>query len=597
MKKRILPILFICLLLLVAMAACAPIASDNKDEKDEPHEHTGGTATCTRRATCEICGEQYGERGEHDYAEATCKSPEVCKICRNTRGEKTEHDFSLATCTNAATCHFCGIKGEEALGHDISEGVKFDSGYHWFNCARCGEKLNYAGHTGGTATCTSPAECVVCRFHYGNIAKHDYSYATCTEPQICKNCGAIGTEALGHAWKMEYSYDEQGHWRECYRCDEKYQEGPHSGGEATSTERAVCDICGQHYGEKIEITVDWATEALSPVDGGTVVLANRLITEWADSFDFRTTDTDKYWLEKDVFLPEIPLLKWSVGEGAKYYKVYLSKKADMTDAECYVTAYTEVSVPHLLVATNYYWCVDAVYSDFTVRSDVFRFVTARTTRTVDIEGVSNARDLGGYITIDGKQIKQGMIYRSAKLDDITELGKHTLVNILGVKTDLDLRGDKATQPVAELNHIATACPWYSTGSNHIWANDYNKSEFAKTIKVFADPDNYPIIFHCSLGRDRTGTLAMVLGGLLGLDENTLMMEYELSVFSYWGTNGGTKYNNGLRKHIHDTYLYIADNYGDADDSFSEKVEAFLLDIGVTAEEIASIKDIMLEEVA
>jgi hypothetical protein len=87
---------------------------------------------------------------------------------------------------------------------------------------------------------------------------------------------------------------------------------------------------------------------------------------------------------------------------------------------------------------------------------------------------------------------------------------------------------------------------------------------------------------------------MVLEGLLGVDENTLMMEYELSVFSYWGTNGGTKYNNGLRNNIHDTYLYISNNY--EGDTFSEKVEDFLLEIGVTAEEIASIKSIMLEEV-
>jgi hypothetical protein len=87
---------------------------------------------------------------------------------------------------------------------------------------------------------------------------------------------------------------------------------------------------------------------------------------------------------------------------------------------------------------------------------------------------------------------------------------------------------------------------------------------------------------------------MILGGLLGLDENTLVMEYELSVFSYWGANGSTKYNNGLRNLIHDTYLYIDNNYDG--DTYSEKVESFLLEIGVTAEEIASIKDIMLEEV-
>ena len=50
----------------------------------------------------------------------------------------------------------------------------------------------------------------------------------------------------------------------------------------------------------------------------------------------------------------------------------------------------------------------------------------------------------------------------------------------------------------------------------------------------------------------------------------------------------------MRNNIHDTYLYIYNNY--EGDTFSEKVEDFLLDIGVTADEIASIKEIMLEEV-
>ena len=85
----------------------------------------------------------------------------------------------------------------------------------------------------------------------------------------------------------------------------------------------------------------------------------------------------------------------------------------------------------------------------------------------------------------------------------------------------------------------------------------------------------------------------MLEGLLGLDEQTLMMEYELSAFSFWGSYGGD-FNNSLRNSIHNTYLYISNNY--EGDSFSEKVEDFLLDIGVTADEIASIKSIMLEEV-
>lgn len=476
-------------------------------------------------------------------------------------------------------------------------------------CDGCGESYGTRGeHSYVDATCSSPKTCTACGHTVGNKLSHEWLDATCTSQKTCSVCGIIEGEA-SHSYSERYSHNDIAHWVECTVCGDKQNEGEHSGGEATVNEKAICEVCGTRYGDYLEITVDWQTEALVPLNGSSICLANELISGWYAGYDYLTTDTDAHWLEKDIFTPNVPVLKWSVGENAKYYKVYVATNSDLSDEQCYLTNLCELSLEHLYVDTTYYWYVDAVYGEYTVRSEIFTFVTLKSPRTVDIEGVSNSRDIGGYITVDGLRIKQGMIYRSAKLDDITELGKYTLVNILGVKTDLDLRGERtvdnsgnvysdprnATHPVAELNHITVACPWYSTGENGIWYDDFNKGELAAAVKVFADIENYPIVFHCSLGRDRTGTLAMILGGLLGLDENTLMMEYELSVFSYWGSYGTTKYNNGLRNSIHNTYLYIENNY--EGNSYSEKVENFLLEIGLTAEEIISIKNIMLEEVA
>ena len=616
--KRIIPIMLVVIAIIVAMTGCDVI------EGIIGHEHSGGTATCSLAAVCDDCGESYGDKLEHDYSEATCTAPKTCKNCDATEGEPLPHDYEAATCTEGGTCKNCGYEGTYALGHDYTEAtclevstctrcgvttgalgnhsyaLVYDEEYHWYECAVCNATNNRMPHNGGEATCTSLAICTGCNSSYGEMLEHDYASATCTVAKTCKVCGTEDGAPLGHSYSTEYSYDELGHWYECSVCKDESGHGAHTGGEATLTDRAVCSVCNQPYGEKLDISIDWAIEALSPSEGSTFCLANSRIKTWYETFDYTTTDTDAHWLEADIFLPEAPLFTWSVGDAALYYKVFVADNAELVSAKCYLTSACELSVEHLCAGTTYYWYVDAVYNGYTVRSEVFSFSNQATPRTVKIDGVSNSRDIGGYITVDGLRIKQGMIYRSAKLDDITEDGVYTLLYELGIKTDLDLRGDRndyyknATHPVEELEHIVVACPWYSTGSNHIWMDDYNKAEFAKAVKVFADPDNYPIIFHCSLGRDRTGTLAMVLEGLLGLDENTLMMEYELSVFSYWGTNGSTKYNNGLRNSIHDTYLYISNNY--EGDSFSEKVEDFLLDIGVTADEIASIKSIMLEEV-
>ena len=621
MNKRIWFILLFVICIAVCLSGCDLVfnlGTGGSDVTDD-HEHTGGTATCIKQAVCEICKESYGEKGEHDYVEATCTSPEVCTVCRNTRGTVVDHEYTDATCTEAQICENCGAEGDNALGHNWSNTYSYNSTSHWYKCTRCDAKKGEEAHAGGTATCDSKAKCNDCGVEYGALTNHSYTDPTCTEPAKCTlcgkegntaphsytdptctetakctTCGATGDAALGHAWNTTLSYNELEHWCQCKRCGEKKDIAEHSGGAPTETERAKCTACGQYYGEMPEIKIDWATEALAPANGGKVVLANKLISTWAEAYSYSTADTNSHIYHEDVFVPDVPILKWKVGAEANYFKVYVSKEADMSNAQCYITLAPELAVEHLEVGTEYYWYVDAVYGTHTVRSEKFTFTTEKTPRTVDIEGVSNARDIGGYITLDGKQIKQGMIYRSAKLDDITELGKYTLVNILGVKTDLDLRGDKATAPVSGLNHIATACPWYAHSDTGIFDSEANKTEFANTVKVFADINNYPIIFHCSLGRDRTGTLALVLEGLLGLDYNTLMMDYELSVFSYWGSYGATNYKTQMSSQIEATYNYIHDNYDGI--TFADEVENFLLDIGVTSEEIASIRAIMLEEV-
>ena len=97
--------------------------------------------------------------------------------------------------------------------------------------------------------------------------------------------------------------------------------------------------------------------------------------------------------------------------------------------------------------------------------------------------------------------------------------------------------------------------------------------------------------HCSIGRDRTGTFAMLLEMLLGVGENDIYLDYELSLFSAAGCSDNTPVNTLFYTYFWPTYNYINQNY--EGDSASEKCEAFLLDAGVTAEEIASIRSLLL----
>ena len=214
------------------------------------------------------------------------------------------------------------------------------------------------------------------------------------------------------------------------------------------------------------------------------------------------------------------------------------------------------------------------------------------TVNIDIDGVLNSRDIGGYTSMNGMCVKNRMVYRSAKLDDITQAGINTALNQYNIKTDLDLRiageglAGKGSPLGESVNYVNISGPYYLT------ADGIDKTKchpnLVKEIEVFADPENYPIIIHCSIGRDRTGTLCLLLNGLLGAGKDYLLEDYKLSL-EYVGGDTNSMINN-----FNQTYNYLA-TYGGTDDKpFSYHVEKFMLDIGVSQEKIDAIKMNLLE---
>ena len=121
------------------------------------------------------------------------------------------------------------------------------------------------------------------------------------------------------------------------------------------------------------------------------------------------------------------------------------------------------------------------------------------------------------------------------------------------------------------------------------------------MKAFAVKDNYPIYFHCQIGRDRTGTIAYMLNGLLGVDHYTLTMDYELSCFSVAGCvdyddkEKQAKNMAGAMDAMYSYFMKYSKYKGSAEASVKDGIEKFLLDNGVTADEIANIREIMTEE--
>ena len=358
----------------------------------------------------------------------------------------------------------------------------------------------------------------------------------------------------------------------------------------------------EESGSETETDAEENDVMIYPENGAKIVLANDEVYGWWDTYNYKRTDSTPFYRHEDIYYPNAVTFSWTADENADYYRMFLSTDKDFdTDmTESYLVNSNSLTLGHLFTGTRYYWKVigtkitDGGESSWTI-SEKASFTTAASPRCLEVEGVSNTRDIGGLDAVDGYKVKQGMIYRGGKIENATDAGKKFMLNYLNIQTDLDLRtpgegGAGGVSPLGiDVNYVNIDGRYY-TGSKGI-TNETGKQLMAEEIRLFADPDNYPIYIHCSLGRDRTGTLVMIIEGLLGVNFNDLMMDYELSVFSVTGTqdNAGVQ---AIRNNIKATYDYLNEFEGA---SFAERVENYLLSIGITAEEIQAIRDIMLEE--
>ena len=256
-----------------AATAGVSMASDVVTATITECEHSGGEATCTKKAKCEICGAEYGETKPHSYAQI--KSPEYLK--------------SAATCTAKAvyytSCTECGRSSEgtadeatfeygNALGHKYGEWVSNGDGTHTRVCANDSTHTETKACHGGKATCTAKAICEVCGKAYGEMKPHSYtnkkspeylkSAATCTAKAVyytsCADCGlsSKGTadeatfeygNALGHKYGEWVSNGDGTHSRVCANDSTHIETKNCHGGKATCTAKAICEVCGKAYGE------------------------------------------------------------------------------------------------------------------------------------------------------------------------------------------------------------------------------------------------------------------------------------------------------------------------------------------------------------
>lgn len=293
---------------------------------------------------------------------------------------------------------------------------------------------------------------------------------------------------------------------------------------------------------------------------------------------------------QEIAAPNGVKLTWrSNAENAGYTVIYTTKQ-DFSDAVKVDTTEPELILTDLYVATTYFWQVVTHTAAGDNYSTVFCFKTAETPRIISIDGVTNTRDVGGYLTVDGKyRFKQGMVFRGAKLNNITEKGVDKALNVYKIKTDFDLRrttdsGYSDITPLGDtVEHVNISVIDYTGAFSH-------KEEMREAIALCANEEIYPIYVHCSAGRDRTGTMLFILGALLGINDEALYADYEITYLSENAYKIGDSTG-------HESFLKFMELFNQcAGNTIQEKAVNYCKDIGITDEQIQSIRSILLEEV-
>ena len=395
---------------------------------------------------------------------------------------------------------------------------------------------------------------------------------------------------------------------------------------------------------------------LSPADGATVAQLwpeqkEFFATPLAQRISVARTDaesagrTSRRMKRKRSAMPV--RLEWS-GEAAQY-RVTVAREPDgkVFFSANVTSSFVEVS-GRLEIARKWKWTVSDGESEA-----VGRFSTEDLApRILTWPGVSNVRDIGGRKGLDGRRIKQGLVFRSGGLNNNAKVEYYTYDEILamheagtlaaagagdsrvlgreyearlsrgkgidrnflrlikappnvpglpkltdesrayilenfGIKVDLDFRGDWECFGMTG-SPLGDNVAW----RHYQWRSGYGgfvtpmgRASAAAAFSLFLDKKNYPIVFHCIGGTDRTGTFAYMLCGLLGVAEEELILDYDTS---FMGGQGPDRRHRGWQESLTKAARELPG------DTLAEKFKRYFVSLGFSDDEVERVREFLLE---
>ena len=266
------------------------------------------------------------------------------------------------------------------------------------------------------------------------------------------------------------------------------------------------------------------------------------------------------------------------------YVVQIAHSADFSDCKT-VTGIRikEYEYYNALLGEHFYWRAGADL-DTIAASPVHEVtVSSEGPRNLYVPGLTNVRDVGGYASslVPGGVIKQGLCYRGGQIDDMRDEGCQVLVNDLGVRAEIDLRGYTRAggyRKGIEYIDYHSAVIGMEEGQDLFSAYDYTKS-----FSVIAEAGEKPVYLHCIAGADRTGIISFMLLVACGVSFHDAALDYLFTCFS----THGMRYESTVR----DYYERLGEYEGDTK---AEQAKSWIISKGVSEYTVERIRETFVE---
>ncbi|MFQ6397251.1 tyrosine-protein phosphatase [Nocardia sp. KC 131] len=215
-------------------------------------------------------------------------------------------------------------------------------------------------------------------------------------------------------------------------------------------------------------------------------------------------------------------------------------------------------------------------------------------RSLNLQGVQNARDAGGYRTADGRLVRTGLVYRAGQLNnatptDLADLTQRRVRYVDDLRTVFERTIGPDKVPAGATAHwddvIGQAPPQTLittlTGGDDLYrafitAPGANRA-FASVLRDIIDTEDGAVLFHCTAGKDRTGWTSAVLLSILGVDRGTVNKDYLLS--NQYRNTGPNDNLNGVQQPWLDAAFDQADQtYGSFDNYVRDGLELSAADV-------------------